>query len=146
MKKSFFLFTIFLSILFSCNSDGEKKVNAEKESYQETKKALLQKEQKNPVNFLIVKGNDKRNLLGQTVVKGIIRNDATVATYKDVDLKLSFYSKTKALLETDKETIFELLSPGQSKNFKTKYFAPKARTAWRSKYSELRLSQIKIGN
>ncbi len=125
MKKSFFLLTIFLSILFSCNSDGEKKVNAEKESYQETKKSLLIKEQKNPANFLTVKGNDKRNLLGQTVVKGIIKNDATVATYKDVDLKLSFYSKTKALLETDKETIFELVPPGQSKNFKTKYFAPK---------------------
>ncbi len=49
----------------------------------------------------------------------------TDATYKDVDLKLTFYSKTKALLETDKETVFEVLPPGQSKNFKTKYFAPK---------------------
>ncbi|MEP7230483.1 MAG: hypothetical protein ABI691_09545 [Ginsengibacter sp.] len=29
------------------------------------------------------------------------------------------------MFETDKETIFELLPPGQSKNFKTKYFAPK---------------------
>ena len=125
MKKSFFLFPIFLSVLFSCNSDGAKKTDAEKESYQETKKSLLIKEQKNPVSFLTVHGNDKRNLLGQTVVKGVIKNNATVATYKDVDLKLSFYSKTKALLETDKETVFEVLVPGQSKNFKTKYFAPK---------------------
>lgn len=125
MKKSFFLSSVFLSLLFSCNTDGEKKVDAEKSSYQETKKSLLIKEQKNPIIFLVVKGNDKRNLIGQTVIKGNIKNDATVATYKDVDLKLSFYSKTKALLETDKETIFELLPPGQSKNFKTKYFAPK---------------------
>ena len=44
---------------------------------------------------------------------------------KDVNIKLSFYSKTRALLETDKETVFEVLQPGQSKNFKTKYFAPK---------------------
>lgn len=125
MKKPFFLFSIFLSILFSCNSDGEKKVNEEKESYQETKKSLLIKEQKNPVSFLSVHGNDKRNLLGQTVVKCVLKNNATVAAYKDVDLKLSFYSKTNALLETDKETVFEVLPPGQSKNFKTKYFAPK---------------------
>ncbi len=125
MKKSFSLFSIFLSILFSCNTDGEKKATAEKESYQETKKSLLIKEQKNPINFLIVNGHDKKNLLGQTVVKGVIRNNATIAAYKDVGLKLSFYSKTKALLETDKETVFEVLPPGQSKNFKTKYFAPK---------------------
>ncbi|HEV8082194.1 MAG TPA: hypothetical protein VGP55_03285 [Chitinophagaceae bacterium] len=125
MKKSFFLFTIFLFVLFSCNTDREKKVNAENESYQETKKSLLMREQKNPVNFLIVHGNDRRNLLGQTVVKCVIKNNATVATYKDVDLKLSFYSKTNALLETDKETVFEVVPPGQSKNFKTKYFAPK---------------------
>jgi hypothetical protein len=48
-----------------------------------------------------------------------------VATYKDVDVKLDFYSKTGTLLETDKETVFEVIGPGQSKNFKTKYFAPK---------------------
>jgi hypothetical protein len=77
------------------------------------------------MNFLVVGGHDKRNILGQTVVKGTITNKATVAIFKDVELKLSFYSKTRALLETDKETVFEVLQPGESKNFKTKYFAPK---------------------
>ncbi len=125
MKKSFFLFPIFFSVLFSCNSDGAKTMNAEKESYQETKKSLLVKEQKDPINFLTVHGNDKRNLLGQTVVKCVVKNNATLATYKDIDLQLSFYSKTKVLLETNKETVFEVLPAGQSKDFKTKYFAPK---------------------
>ncbi len=125
MKKSFFLFPIFLSVLFSCNTHGAKTINEEKESYQETKKSLLIKEQKDPLNFLTVHGNDKRNLLGQTVVKCVVKNNATLATYKDVDLQLSFYSKTKVLLETDKETVFEVLPAGQSKDFKTKYFAPK---------------------
>jgi hypothetical protein len=54
-----------------------------------------------------------------------LTNKASIAVFKDVDIKLSFYSKTKALLETDKETIFEILEPGESKDFKTKYFAPK---------------------
>jgi hypothetical protein len=40
-------------------------------------------------------------------------------------VQLDFYSKTGALLETDKETIYETIHPGQSKSFKTKYFAPK---------------------
>ena len=125
MTKPFLLYSILTIIIASCNTDEGNQVNAEKASYEETKKALLDKEQSTPVNFISVKGNDKRNLFGQTVVKGMIRSTATVATYKDVNIKLSFYSKTNALLETDKETVFEVLSPGQAKNFKTKYFAPK---------------------
>ena len=121
----YILFLFFPAILFSCNSDTAKSAQADKESYEHTKEDLLKKEQKSPLHFLMVSGHNKRNLLGQTVVKGIISNKATVAVFKDVDLKLSFYSKTRALLETDKETIFELLHPGESKNFKTKYFAPK---------------------
>ncbi len=124
--KKLFLFSLILSlILFSCNSDSAKKAQAEKESYELTKENLLKKEQKDPRSFLLVNGHDKKNILGQTVVKGIVTNRATVAVFKDIDLKLSFYSKTHALLESDKETIFETLNPGESKNFKTKYFAPK---------------------
>ena len=74
---------------------------------------------------LTVTGSDKHNLVGQTVIKGVVSNKATVAVYKDVDLQLDFYSKTGALLETDRETVYETIRPGQSKSFKTKYFAPK---------------------
>ncbi|MDP4286145.1 MAG: hypothetical protein Q8891_17170 [Bacteroidota bacterium] len=123
MKNLLFLLFIF-SFLFSCNSDT-KKEQKEKESYQLTKEELLKKEQKYPPHFLIITGHHKHNLLGQTVVNGTISNKATLAVFKDVDIKLSFYSKTQALLETDKETVFELLHPGESKDFKTKYFAPK---------------------
>ncbi len=125
MKKLFLYILIASPVLFSCNADTKKNAQTEKESYELTKENLLKKEQKDPSGFLMVSGHDKRNILGQTVVKGIISNKATVAIFKDVDLKLSFYSKTRALLETDKETIFEIWHPGESKNFKTKYFAPK---------------------
>ncbi|MDQ2719806.1 MAG: hypothetical protein M3Z26_08635 [Bacteroidota bacterium] len=125
MKKLFLYVLISSAILISCNSDSTKNAQSEKESYELTKNNLLKKEQKLPQNFLVVSGHDKRNILGQTVVKGVIRNKATVAVFKDVDLRLSFFSKTRALLETDKETIFEIWHPGESKDFKTKYFAPK---------------------
>lgn len=125
MNKIFFRILIPVTLLFSCHSSDQKNKESEKQSYEQTKENLLKKEQKNPPDFLLVSGKDKRNILGQTVVKGIVTNKATVAVFKDIDLKLSFYSKTRALLETDKETIFEVLQPGESKNFKTKYFAPK---------------------
>lgn len=122
MKKCLLFLIVSSAILFSCNSDTSK---SEQENYELTKENLLKKEQVKPQNFLLVSGDNKRNLLGQTVVKGVITNKASVAIFKDVEIKLSFYSKTKALLETDKETIFEQLNPGESKDFKTKYFAPK---------------------
>ena len=56
-----FNFDSLISIFFSCNSNGGKKANVEKESYEETKNNLLVKEQKNPVMFLVVNGNNKSN-------------------------------------------------------------------------------------
>ncbi|MEO6870487.1 MAG: hypothetical protein ABI784_04060 [Ginsengibacter sp.] len=122
MKTVITLFILFA--FWGCNSPSQNAVS-EKENYEAQKAALQKKEQKDPALFLKVIGHDKKNLLGQTVVKGSIHSSATIAVFKDVDIKLSFYSKTKALLETDKETIFEQVSPGQTKDFKTKYFAPK---------------------
>ena len=125
MKKYFFLVFIPAIIICACSTNSDTKAKSEKESYELTKEDLLKKEQKNPQYFLKVKGNNKKNILGQTVIKGAVSNNATIAVFKDLDIKLAFYSKTKALLETDKETIYETLGPGESKDFKTKYFAPK---------------------
>ena len=125
MTKILLVSLISAVLVCSCSSSDQKNNETEKQRYEQTKEVLLKKEQKNPSDFLLVSGKDKRNILGQTVVKGIVTNKATVAVFKDIDLKLSFYSKTRALLETDKETIFEVFQPGESKDFKTKYFAPK---------------------
>ncbi len=124
--KKLFLFIVSVSlILLSCSESDSRKAANEKDSYEATKESLQDKEIKSPQNFLLVSGHDRHNILGQTVVKGIVTNKATVASYKDVDVKLDFYSKTGTLLETDNETVYEIIGPGQSKNFKTKYFAPK---------------------
>ncbi len=123
MKRYFGLLILAAVFLFACNEHDSSQ--QKKESYELTKKELLSKEQKDPTAFISISGHNKKNIVGQTVVKGTLTNKASIAVFKDVDIKLSFYSKTKALLETDKETIFEILEPGESKDFKTKYFAPK---------------------
>jgi type IV pilus biogenesis protein CpaD/CtpE len=124
MKKVPVLLFLAILLITACNS-SDKKADAAKDKYEQTKESLEDTEKKYPVRFLTVTGHDKRNLLGQTVVKGSLSNTAKVASYKDVEIKLFFYSKTKALLEEDVETIFETLAPGKSADFKTKYFAPK---------------------
>jgi len=123
MKRHFALIILAVTFLFACNENDSSQ--QKKESYELTKKELLSKEQKDPTAFISITGHNKKNIVGQTVVRGTLTNKASIAVFKDVDIKLCFYSKTKALLETDKETIFEILEPGESKDFKTKYFAPK---------------------
>ena len=48
-----------------------------------------------------------------------------MVSYKDIDIKLSFYSKTGTLLEEDHEIVYETIHPGYNANFKSKYFTPK---------------------
>ncbi|WP_462249918.1 hypothetical protein [Ferruginibacter sp.] len=124
MKRMTALVFVTAFVIGACNT-GDKKTDAAKDKYEQTKETLEETEKKNPARFLTVTGHDKKNLLGQTVVKGMLNNTAKVASYKDIEIKLFFYSKTKALLEEDVETIFETLAPGKSAEFKTKYFAPK---------------------
>lgn len=124
MKSLFFLFAGIIFITSSCHDKQEYDINAN-DKYEKTKESLGETEQKNPVKFLTVSGNNKRNLLGQTVVRGSVTNNAKVSTYKDVDVKLSFYSKTGALLEEDHEVVYQSINPGATTNFKSKYFAPK---------------------
>ena len=112
-----FLFT-------ACGTEAEKEKQMN-DLYEQGKLSLEEIEKQNPPKFISISGKDKRNLVGQTVVRGKITNNAKMATFKDVDIKLSFYSKTGVLLQEDQELIYETLAPGASKSFKSKYFAPK---------------------
>lgn len=109
-------------LLVACNGQNTA---SESKNYEASKKTLLKEEQSNPIKFLIVTGKNKRNIVGQTVVRGTIKNNAALAKYKDISIKFYFYSKTKTLVETDEETIYDFLFPGETTQFKTKFFAPK---------------------
>ena len=118
---------IVLSIAFTaCGGSDEKAAESKaKDKYEQTKETLEQTEKKNPKRFLSVEGHDRKNLLRQTVIKGTITNKATVASYKDVDIEISYFSSTGALLLKDHEVVYESINPGATTNFKSKYFAPK---------------------
>jgi hypothetical protein len=124
MKK---IISIGLSsfLVFSACHNKAKDTAAEKENYQKAKETLEEKEKKNPVAFLSVNSHDKHNLIGQTVTKGSVSNNAKVCTYKDVQLELSYFSKTGTLLLKTNETVYDKIEPGKSASFKTKEFAPK---------------------
>ncbi len=123
MKNMFFIF-LLVSFFTACESKTDYDVSSSK-NYEDSKMSLEQIEQKSPSKFLVADGERKNNILGQSVVKGQIKNRAKIVSYKDIDVKISFYSKTGTLLEEDHETVYETVAPGTTKKFKSKYFTPK---------------------
>jgi hypothetical protein len=124
MKKGLHVISCLCIFFISCNT-AQDKDNSRKDKYENSKLSLEEIEKKAPRDFLTVTGTDKKNLIGQTVVRGKIHNNAKVVTYKDVDIKLFFYSKTGTLLQEDQEMIYESIAPGTSTSFKSKYFSPR---------------------
>ena len=122
--KKIIVFTLLFSALLACNN-STKENKFDTKTYEQVKETLADKEKNNPVRFLMVNSHKRKNLIGQTVVIGTITNSATVCNYKDVELRLSFYSKTDVKLDEGIETVYENIGPGKTVKFKTKYFAPK---------------------
>jgi hypothetical protein len=117
----------FTVAIISCNSaDKTVSEKKEKDKYEQTKETLEETEKKNPKRFLTVElDKDKKNLIGQMVVKGEVKNNAKVAAYKDIEIEISYYSKTGTFLMSSNDVIYDVVKPGESANFKNKEFAPK---------------------
>jgi len=123
--KRLILATAIIVTAISCQEKTKAEKKFDNETYEKSKESLGDKELKNPARFLKVDSRDRKNLIGQTVVKGTITNTASVCTYKDIDIKLTYYSKTAVKLDEGIETVYEVIPPGGSAKFKTKSFAPK---------------------
>jgi len=123
MKKIITVVLLFTAAI-ACKND-KKETKFDTKTYEQVKETLADKEKNNPARFLTAISHHRKNIIGQTVVIGTITNKATVCWYKDVELHLSFYSKTAVKLDEGMETVYENIGPGKTVKFKTKYFAPK---------------------
>ncbi|WP_281631552.1 DUF4339 domain-containing protein [Flavobacterium luteolum] len=91
------------------------------ESYIEKVITIEEAEQSQPQNFLAASGNYNENFWGTKLkVHGLIKNNATVATYKDAVVKITYYSKTKTALGSKEYTIYEVFDPHSEKAFELK--------------------------
>lgn len=114
-----------LMFMAGCNSIETKREAAENEKYEQSKEDIAVTEKRKSKDFINLSISNRKNLLGQTVIKGTITNNAKMVTYKDVEVKFNFYSKTRALIGQDVETVYDSIPPGQNTTFKSKSFAPK---------------------
>lgn len=93
---------------------------AHSDSYQEAKMTVAQQERKTPTAFLTTDGTYRRNLIDEWVLEGVIASKATTVTYKDVILRVDFFSKTKTLIGSERHPIYEFIGPQQQQSFKIK--------------------------
>jgi len=74
-----------------------------------------------PTQFLSATGNYRENFWGDKFkIDCEITNKATVATYKDAVIKITYYSKTKTVLGSSKHIIYESFPPHSTKTVKLK--------------------------
>ncbi len=119
MKK---IFLIICIVLASCSN---KPKTFDTNDYDKNKQSIILSEQNNPLNFLTIEGDKHKNLIGQTVTKCVITNNATVCAYKDIRIKMLSYNKEGNMVEEHEDIYTDLLKPSSSANFKIKYRLPK---------------------
>lgn len=108
---------VLLTIFWSCAGKGTP-------GYEATKLSLEEQEKIAPVTFLEVSGTFRENLIGETVVEGIVKSNASVAKYKDLVLTVNFYTKTDTYLRSEDFILYEFINPGSELEFKIKTSAP----------------------
>jgi hypothetical protein len=85
---------------------------------------LLATEQRDPSTYLEVVGTYSRNFSRQLVLEGDIESKASIATFKDPVLSVTWYSKTQTEIGTQQYSVYELLRPQSSAHFKLETAAP----------------------
>lgn len=91
---------------------------------EELRAELLAQEQSDPTTYLIVAGTHHRNFIGQLVLEGYIGSTATLATFKDPVLSVTWMSKTGTEVGTKEYPIYELVQAQGKTHFKLKTDAP----------------------
>jgi hypothetical protein len=112
----------YLCLFVFCFIGCKEKFNDK--TYEDNKQSLAEKEKTHPQEFLKLVADDKKNLFGATVIKGKIINTASVCSYQTVRVKILCYHN--GIRVEEHEDVFpDLIKPGESSKFKTKYRLPK---------------------
>jgi hypothetical protein len=88
-------------------------------------KALLKKEENAPLDYLTLDyEHTYRWFAGKEEYSGQIINAATYAAFMNIDIRITFLSKTKTALGSKVFTIYEYCFPGSTCDFKIQTKAP----------------------
>lgn len=82
----------------------------------ELKADLKATEESNPAKYLKADGTYKPNFMGDKFkVSCSITNNASIATFKDAVVKVTYYTKTNTVIRTNQYIVYELFPPNKTK-------------------------------
>jgi hypothetical protein len=114
------LFLGGLLILFLINNFNDN-YSASGNSYEQKVMTIEEIERATPTDFLSASGTYNKNFWGNKfIVNCLITNKATVATYKDAVIRITYYSKTETDIGSKVQTIYETFPPSSTKTVKLK--------------------------
>ena len=110
------LIGIFAAIALINNINPNGSGYDSKGTYQEKVMTVKETECSQPTNFLSADGTYSENFWGDKFkVNCKITNKATVATYKDAVVRVTYYTKTKTVLGNYDHTVYETFPPNSIK-------------------------------
>jgi len=132
----FILGLIFKNDIFDNKSEEKSKKSNSSSKYdysppiektpEELKQELYQKERRRPKEYLSVSYSlDYKFFSGKDQIKGWIYNEATLVTFKDVVLIVTYSTGTKTILRKDEFVVYQYVSPGSSAEFDIKTYSPR---------------------
>jgi hypothetical protein len=108
-------------IIQNVNSSSSGGGSSSDDSYQEQVQSIEEIEAASPLQFLDASGTYTENLLGTKFkVKCEITNSATVVSYKDVVVKVTYYTKTNTVIGSEEHTLYEVFKPNSTKTIDLK--------------------------
>jgi GYF domain 2 len=88
-------------------------------NYYEKKMSIEETENSDPLRFLSIDGKYNESFWGTKFkLNGKVTNRATIADYKDLVVRVTYYSKTKSKIGTNDYTIYQIFPPNQVTSFK----------------------------
>lgn len=103
------------------NSGDSGSTNNDNQTYDEKVMTVEEIELSQPTTFLMADGNYNENFWGDKIkVHGVIKNTATVASYKDAIVRITYYSKTKTELGSKEYTIYDIFPAHSEVKFELK--------------------------
>ena len=110
-----------LALFQNCSSDTGNNTEDDKASYEESKANVEEKERSQPVEYLVINNPTyRKNALGKWVLEGTVTNNASMTTYRNIELKVIYYNGLDSEMGHEKAVIEETVEPGATLPFKLK--------------------------
>ena len=119
--KAVLITIIVLAVIIAGLSFLKMRNSRDYPSYQPRPMTVEEIERTKPINFLSASGKYIENFWGDKfIIQGTVKNSATIATYKDVVVRVTYLTKTQTAIGSNDYTIYDAFLPHSSKNFELK--------------------------